>query len=33
MDNKMLEKLKCDLKEAVIKKDIAKINEIKKKLN
>ena len=33
MDNKMLEKLKCDLKEAVIKKDIAKINEIKKILN
>ena len=33
MDKKMLKKLKCDLKEAVIKKDVTKIEEIKKILN
>lgn len=33
MDNKMLEKLKTDLKEAVAMKDIAKIEEIKRILN
>ena len=33
MDNKMLEKLKCDLKEAVANKNIAKIEEIKRILN
>ena len=33
MDSRMLEKLKTDLKEAVARKDIAKIEEIKKILN